>query len=110
MTTRQRRRRLARRHGRPPQATAQRRQTTLAGRRAPDDQGTPQLRAKKRAVTLRENLEIDPSAALFGHDSRHTLPMAADISAGVGRDGECQRIMDGDYRQPDIDRSGHSEP
>jgi hypothetical protein len=46
---------------------AKRRATTLAARRAPDDQGTVELRAKKRAATRRENLEINPAAALYGH-------------------------------------------
>jgi hypothetical protein len=66
VTTRHRRRRLERR-GRPKKANARRRATTVAGRRAPDDLGTNELRAKKRAVTRYENLEINPSAALFGH-------------------------------------------
>jgi hypothetical protein len=73
VTTRQRRRRVRLRRGRPKLANARRRATTVAGRRAPDDQGTPQLRAKKRAVTLRENLEINPAAALFGHGAIDAL-------------------------------------
>jgi hypothetical protein len=73
VTTRERRRRLRIRKGRPRKLNARRRATTLAGRRAPDDQGTPQLRAKKRAVTSRENLEINPAAALFGHGAIDAL-------------------------------------
>jgi hypothetical protein len=34
----------------------------------PPDSGTAQLRARKRAVTLREDLEINGAAVLFGHE------------------------------------------
>jgi hypothetical protein len=65
VTTRQRRRRLQRR-GRPRQAQARRRATTLAGRRAPDDLGTSELRARKMRATTRGDLEISGAGVLYG--------------------------------------------
>jgi hypothetical protein len=55
------------RRGRPRKANARRRATTVAGRRAPDDPGTDQLRTRKHAVTGRTDLEINGAAVLFGH-------------------------------------------
>jgi hypothetical protein len=54
--------------GRPRKADAKRRRTTVLGRAPEVDQGTAQLRARKRAVTRREDLEITGTAVLFGHD------------------------------------------
>jgi hypothetical protein len=56
------------RRGRPRQANARRRATTVAGRAPPPDLGTALLRARKRAATGREDLEINSAAVLFGHD------------------------------------------
>ena len=64
MTSRQRRRR----HGRPRQAQAKRRATTLTGRRAADDKGTPQLRARKVQATTRPDIEINGAGVLLGHN------------------------------------------
>jgi hypothetical protein len=66
-----RRRRLERR-GRPRQAKAKRRQTTVAGRQVEADKGTAQLRRKKRRATGHEDLELDGAAVLFasGHLDR----------------------------------------
>jgi hypothetical protein len=38
----------------------------LAGRRAPDDLGTTELRSRKVRATTRDNLEINGAAVLFG--------------------------------------------
>jgi hypothetical protein len=57
------------RRGRPRKAdkVAKRRATTTA-RRAPEvDLGSARLRARKRAVTGREDLELNGAAVLFGH-------------------------------------------
>jgi len=54
------------RRGRPHQAKAKRRQTTPAGLQGEPDQGTAQLRRRKRRATTREDLEISPVAVLFG--------------------------------------------
>jgi hypothetical protein len=67
VTTRQRRRRLERR-GRPRKENARRRATTLAGRRAPDDLGTEQLRRRKVRATSRPDLEISGAGVLLGRD------------------------------------------
>jgi hypothetical protein len=67
VTTRQRRSVRIRR-GRPSQANARRRATTLAGRRAPDDTGTSELRARKMRATTRDNLEISGAGVLLGRD------------------------------------------
>jgi hypothetical protein len=65
--SRSRRRRLERR-GRPRKANARSRATTLAGRRAPDDLGTNELRARKIRATTRDNLEISGAGVLLGRD------------------------------------------
>jgi hypothetical protein len=57
-----------RKRGRPRQANAKRRQTTVAGRRGAPDSGTAELRRRKRRVTGREDLELTGAAVLFGHD------------------------------------------
>jgi hypothetical protein len=54
------------RRGRPRKATARRRATTVAGRRAPDDLGTPELRLRKVRATTRDNLEINGVGVLYG--------------------------------------------
>ena len=58
-----------RRHrgGRKFDLNARRRQTTRAGRRGPDDRGSLLLRAKKRAATGREDVEMTPAGVLYGH-------------------------------------------
>jgi hypothetical protein len=56
------------RRGRPKKADAKRRRTTVLGRAPEVDPGMAQLRARKRAVTRREDLEINGAAILFGHD------------------------------------------
>jgi hypothetical protein len=62
--------RRRRRGGRPrkPDALSKRRVTTTAGRRPEVDPGTAQLRARKRAATRHEDLEISAAAVLFGHE------------------------------------------
>jgi hypothetical protein len=65
MTTKQRRRRLERR-GRPRKANARSRATTLAGRRAPDDLGTTELRHRKIRATTRSDIEVNGAGALYG--------------------------------------------
>jgi hypothetical protein len=59
---------MRRRRGRPRQAQARRRATTLAGRRAPDDLGTEQLRRRKVRATSRPDLEISGAGVLLGRD------------------------------------------
>jgi hypothetical protein len=54
------------RRGRPRKANARRRATTAAGRRAPDDLGTPELRLRKVRATTRDNLEINGVGVLYG--------------------------------------------
>ena len=61
------RRRRADRRGRPRKANARRRATTVAGRQGEPDKGTRELRRRKRLATTREDLEVTPIAALFGH-------------------------------------------
>jgi hypothetical protein len=63
--SRSRRRRIERR-GRPRTANARRRATTVAGRRVPDDTGTPQLRSRKVRATTRADLEINGLGILYG--------------------------------------------
>jgi hypothetical protein len=65
VTSRQRRRRLDRR-GRPRKANARHRQTTVAGRRAPDDYGSDELRGRKLRATTRPDVEISAVGVLFG--------------------------------------------
>jgi hypothetical protein len=62
-------RRKARR-GRPrkPDALSKRRATTSKGRAPEVDLGSSMLRARKRAVTGREDLELTGAAVLLGHD------------------------------------------
>jgi hypothetical protein len=56
------------RGGRPKKADAKRRRTTVAGRRPEVDQGTVQLRARKRRIAAgREDLEITGASVLFAH-------------------------------------------
>jgi hypothetical protein len=55
------------RRGRPKLPDAKRRRTTASGR-APADTGSALLRARKRAVTGREDLELTGAAVLLGHD------------------------------------------
>jgi hypothetical protein len=68
--------------GRPRKANAKRRMTTVAGRRPDPDMGSALLRARKRAVTGREDLEINGAAVLFGHDhlDRAQYDMLAEIT------------------------------
>jgi hypothetical protein len=61
------RRRLERR-GSPRKAVAKRRATTTAGRAPEVDQGTTELRRRKRRATSREDLEVNGAAVLFGYD------------------------------------------
>jgi hypothetical protein len=62
------RKRTGRRRGRPRgrNPNARRYQTTRAGRRGEVDRGSERLRARKRAATSREDLELTPTAVLFG--------------------------------------------
>jgi hypothetical protein len=57
-----------RRAGRPRKIDARRRKTTTAERRPPEDLGSALLRARKQAVTTREDLEVNGASVLFGHD------------------------------------------
>jgi hypothetical protein len=52
--------------GTPRNALAKRRQTTLAGRRAPDDLGTSELRRAKIRATTRSDIEINGGGVLYG--------------------------------------------
>jgi hypothetical protein len=64
------RRRTGRRRGRRYDPKAKRHRTTRIGRRTgfdPIDQGSTLLRAKKRAATSREDVELTPAGILFGH-------------------------------------------
>jgi hypothetical protein len=84
-----RRRRLDKR-GRPRQARAKRRETTAAGRQSEPDKGTRELRRKKRRATTREDLEVTPIAALFGHGlldatQQNTLAQIADWMRQLAR-------------------------
>jgi hypothetical protein len=54
------------RRGRPRQAQARRRATTLAGRAAPSDEGTPQLRRAKIRTTTRPDIEVNGAGVLYG--------------------------------------------
>jgi hypothetical protein len=55
------------RRGRPRNPTARRRATTLAGRRAPADVGTAELRWHRVTLTTRGDLPDDLLGALYGH-------------------------------------------
>jgi len=59
------------RRGRPRKAdkVAKRRAATTTARRVPEvDLGSARLRARKRAVTGREDLEVSGASVLLGHD------------------------------------------
>ena len=71
------------RRGRPRQAQAKRRQTTVAGRRGEPDTGTAELR--RRRATGREDLELTGGAVLFAHD--HLDRQQYDTLAGCGKSG-----------------------
>jgi hypothetical protein len=72
---------MAGRRGRPAKAQARRRQTTKAGRRAPDDRGTRELQHFRRALLNGHQLgnEVVPLTALF---SRGLLDQPA-LEAGL---------------------------
>jgi hypothetical protein len=55
------------RRGRPKLANAKRRATTVRGRMPDPDTGSAALRARKRHVTGREDLELTAVSVLFGH-------------------------------------------
>jgi hypothetical protein len=84
------------RRGRPRQAQAKRRQTTVAGRRGEPDTGTAELRRRKRRATGREDLELTGAAVLFAHDHLDrqqydtlgvTTELLRRIARAWGRDG-----------------------
>jgi hypothetical protein len=56
-----------RKRGRPYNPNARRHQTTRAGRRGEVDRGSPRLRARKLALTTREDVEMTPAGVLYGH-------------------------------------------
>jgi len=65
------RRKIGRRRGRPRLANAKRRTTTRIGRRTgqdPIDTGTVELRQRKRVLTGREDLPLDPAGVLYGRE------------------------------------------
>jgi len=62
-----RRKKTGRRRGRPYNPNARRHQTTRAGRRGEVDRGSPRLRARKLALTTREDVEMTPAGILYGH-------------------------------------------
>jgi hypothetical protein len=90
------------RRGRPRQAQARRRATTVAGRAAPPDEGTPQLRRRKIQATSRPDLEIDSVGVLFGrgHLDAHQYDALGLISTWLrraarawgGKDGSCEGL------------------
>jgi hypothetical protein len=98
-------RRKARR-GRPrkPDALSKRRATTTAGRRPEVDTGSALLRARKRAVTGREDLELDGASVLLGHDlldrqQYDTLGVVTEMLQRVtrawgGRDGNLNGLWE----------------
>ena len=57
-----------RKRGRPYNPNARRHQTTRAGRRGEVDHGSPRLRARKLALTMREDVELTGPGILFGHE------------------------------------------
>jgi len=61
------RKKTGRRRGRPYNPNARRHQTTRAGRRGEIDRGSERLRAKKRAATSREDIELTAPGVLYGH-------------------------------------------
>jgi hypothetical protein len=65
--SRSRRRRIERR-GRPRKANARHRATTRAGRQAPPDHGTAELRRRKIRATTRDNIELNGAGVLFGRN------------------------------------------
>ena len=62
-----RRKKTGRRRGRPYNPNARRHQTTRAGRRGEVNRGSPRLRARKLALTTREDVEMTPAGILYGH-------------------------------------------
>jgi hypothetical protein len=90
-------RRKARGRPRKPDAFSKRRATTSAGRRPEPDTGSAALRARKRAITGREDLPIDGTGVLYGHGlldraQFDTLSMVTEVLIRVtrawgGRDG-----------------------
>jgi hypothetical protein len=60
------RKKTGRRGGRPVDPHARRRQTTRAGRRGEVDRGSERLRAKKRQLTSREDVEMTGPGILYG--------------------------------------------
>jgi len=56
-----------RKRGRPFNPAARRHSTTRAGRRGDVDLGSPRLRARKLALTLRDDTEMSGPGILFGH-------------------------------------------
>ena len=56
-----------RKRGRPYNPNARRHQTTRAGRRGEVDHGSPRLRARKLALTMREDVEMTGAGVLYGH-------------------------------------------
>ena len=61
------RKKTGRRRGRPYNPNARRHQTTRAGRRGEIDRGSPRLRARKLALTTREDVELTAAGVLYGH-------------------------------------------
>jgi hypothetical protein len=74
----------------PRQAQAKRRATTTAGRAPAPDLGSATLRAKKRRVTGREDLELTGAAVLFGRghldqEQYETLATVTELLQRVAR-------------------------
>ena len=57
-----------RKRGRPYNPNSRRNQTTRAGRRGEVDRGSFRLRARKLALTMREDVELTGPGILFGHE------------------------------------------
>jgi hypothetical protein len=57
-----------RKRGRTFNPNSRRNQTTRAGRRGEIDRGAPRLRARKFALTMREDVELTGPGILFGHE------------------------------------------
>jgi hypothetical protein len=56
-----------RKRGRPYNPNSRRNQSTRAGRRGEVDHGSPRLRARKLALTTREDIELTAAGVLYGH-------------------------------------------